>query len=60
VRKADRSRFFYLRAALRLGTSDQAGALLDLETAVALWPAPENRAIKALQNVWRASVGKPL
>ena len=60
VRKADRSRFFYLRAALRLGTSDQAGALLDLETAVALWPARENRAIQALENVRRAAFGKPL
>lgn len=60
VRKADRSRFFYLRAALRLATSDQAGAILDLETAVALWPARENRAIRALENVRRAGIGKPL
>jgi hypothetical protein len=60
VRKPDRSRFFYLRAALRLSAADQAGALLDLEQAVALWPARENRAIRALENVRRAAIAKPL
>lgn len=60
ARKADRSRFFYLRAALRLGANDAAGAIADLETAVALWPARENRAIRALEDVRRATGGKPL
>jgi hypothetical protein len=60
VRKAERSRFFYLRAALRLGGNDPTGAIADLETAVALWPARENRAIRALENVRHATGGKPL
>jgi hypothetical protein len=60
VRKADRSKFFYLRAALRLGGNDPAGAIADLETSVALWPARENRAVRALEDVRRTTVGKPL
>jgi hypothetical protein len=53
VRKVHRSRYFLLRARLRLDLGDRAGAIQDFETAVALWPAPENRAIKPLEELYR-------
>jgi hypothetical protein len=57
ARKAERAKYFYLRARLRLDMGDRAGALRDLETAVEVWPARENAAQAALDNV-RAAAGR--
>jgi len=47
------SRFFYIRGVLRANVSDAAGAARDLETAVSVWPAPDNAAFKELQEQYR-------
>ncbi len=57
AKKEQRSKYFYLRAALRLGLGERAGALADLETSIAVWPAQSNPAFKALQNVRAAGGG---
>jgi len=49
--KMYRAKYFYVRAALRLGNGDRAGALEDLGTSGAIWPARANPALKALENV---------
>jgi hypothetical protein len=58
VGKAEKSRFFYLRAVLRQETGDKAGAVTDWETAFALWPVEYNRAITALENTYGAAGNK--
>lgn len=55
--KMHRAKYFYVRAALRLGMRDSAGAVGDLETAISVWPARANPAFKALDNV-RAAGGR--
>jgi hypothetical protein len=55
--KDRRARFFELRAYLRLNQGDRAGAVRDLETALAVWPSPKNRASVPLADLqasrWR-------
>ena len=51
--KAERSRFFYLRGVVQQAVGDKAGATRDWETALALWPVGNNRAIAALEEVYR-------
>lgn len=53
VRKVHRSKYFYLRAALRLDLGDRAGAIGDFETALSLWPSRTNRAIEPLESLYR-------
>ena len=53
VPKAFRSKFFYLRGVIRLDLGDRRGALEDFETAVQAWPAPDNNAIRPLQDLYR-------
>jgi hypothetical protein len=55
VGKGYRSRFFYLRGALRLDVGDRAGALSDFETALAVWPSPGNPATRPLRDLYRAT-----
>ena len=57
ARKEHRAKYFYLRAALRLGLGERAGALGDLETAISVWPARDNPAFRALENVRAAGGG---
>ena len=52
VPKPQRARYFYLRGALR-ADRDRAGTLGDFETAITVWPAPENPAIKPLEDLYR-------
>ena len=58
VGKAEKSRFFYLRGALRQVTGDEAGAATDWETAFALWPVENNRAMAALEETYRSAGNK--
>jgi hypothetical protein len=58
VDKSQKSRFFYLRGALRQETGDKAGAAMDWETAFELWPVERNRAITALEETYRAAGNK--
>ena len=51
--KAHVSRFFYLRGALRSNMGDRTGATQDLETAVAVWPREDNKAIEQLEDLYR-------
>jgi 4-amino-4-deoxy-L-arabinose transferase-like glycosyltransferase len=53
VPKENLSRFFYIRGVLRANVRDNAGAARDLETAVSIWPAPNNSAFKELQEHYR-------
>ncbi|HET7363886.1 MAG TPA: DUF2723 domain-containing protein [Burkholderiales bacterium] len=55
VPKEHLSRFFYLRGALRANMGDEAGALRDFDTAFTVWPVAENRAVKPLKDLYRAS-----
>jgi len=55
VTKDHLSRFFYLRGALRANMGDQAGAVRDFDTAFTMWPVAENKAIKPLEDLYRAS-----
>ncbi|MGH8726502.1 MAG: hypothetical protein ACREU1_16735, partial [Burkholderiales bacterium] len=50
VPKEHLSRFFYIRGVVRDNLRDKQGATGDLETAVSVWPAPDNPAFKALQD----------
>lgn len=47
------ARFFEVRAYVRLEGGDRARAVRDLETALAIWPVPENGAIAALEDLYR-------
>jgi transmembrane protein TMEM260 (protein O-mannosyltransferase) len=53
VAKQNLSRFFYLRGAIRVNLRDIRGAIQDFETAVSVWPAPANAAIKPLEDLYR-------
>jgi hypothetical protein len=53
--KADTARYFELRAYLRAGQQDARGTLEDLDAAVSFWPVPENSAVRALDEHYRAA-----
>jgi len=53
VLKEHLSRFFYIRGVLRTNLRDNAGAVRDLETAVSVWPSPDNLAFKELETQFR-------
>ena len=53
VPKEHLSRFFYIRGVLRDNLRDSPGAAGDLETAVSVWPSPDNPAFGALQEHYR-------
>jgi hypothetical protein len=51
--KSHVSRFFYLRGVVRANMGDRLGATQDLDTAVAVWPREDNKAIEQLENLYR-------
>jgi hypothetical protein len=53
IPKSHQSRFFYLRGAVRADLRDIAGAVQDFETALSIWPTPDNMAIKTLEDLYR-------
>ncbi len=53
VNKDHLSRLFQLRAALRLDSGDRSGAIEDFETALTVWPSPNNPALAALEDLYR-------
>ena len=55
VPKQHLSGYFLLRGVLRANTQDTPGAIRDFETALSLWPAPQNGAIEPLETLYRAS-----
>jgi len=48
-------RVFELRAYLRLERGDRLGAIEELETAVSIWPVSSNRAVTALEDLYRST-----
>jgi hypothetical protein len=58
VPKEHLSRFFYIRGVLRENLRD-AGAVADLETAVSVWPSPDNPAFINLQEHYRRTGNDP-
>lgn len=46
-------RYFHLRGALRASTGDRPGALKDMDSALSIWPAPDNPAIGSLEELFR-------
>lgn len=58
VPKEHLSRFFYIRGVLRENLRD-AGATGDLETAVSVWPSPDNPAFISLQDHYRRTGNEP-
>jgi hypothetical protein len=50
VPKEHLSHFFYIRGVLRENLRDGPGAAADLDTAVSVWPVPENAAFKTLEE----------
>ncbi len=57
--KAHRMRFFYLRGALRLDQGDREGAIGDFETALHIWPSPDNPATRPLRDLTGRSEPRP-
>jgi hypothetical protein len=57
ARKPHRAKYFYLRAALRLSRGDAAGAQREIEASIAAWPAAANPALRARDNLRRATGG---
>jgi hypothetical protein len=53
VPKEQLSAFFRVRGVLRDNLREDAGALRDLETAVAIWPGPDNPAFMILRDRYR-------
>lgn len=53
VPKFYRSKFFWLRGVVRLDLGDKKGATDDFETALYAWPAPENGAVRPLQDLYQ-------
>ena len=53
------ARFFSLRGAVRANMQDKPGAIRDLETAIALWPVPDNSAIQPLEDLYRETDNGP-
>lgn len=51
ARKEQRATYFYLRGALRLDQGDRAGATRDFQTALEIWPSPQNRAKVPLDDL---------
>lgn len=51
--KDERARFFHLRGAMRAGMGDKAGAQRDFEAALSVWPARDNPAAQALEELRR-------
>jgi hypothetical protein len=56
--KLHQSRFFHLRGALRLDMGERAAAIRDFETALSLWPVPENPALPPLEDLYREAGDK--
>jgi hypothetical protein len=52
VAKDELARFFHLRASVRASIGDEAGAVRDFETALAVWPAPDNPAVEPLEELY--------
>jgi hypothetical protein len=44
--------YFVLRGVLRANTGDPSGAVADLETALTLWPSPQNSALDPLEQLY--------
>ena len=53
VHKEHLSRYFYVRGALRAGTGERRGAILDLETAISIHRLDGNPAIPLLEDLYR-------
>jgi hypothetical protein len=51
--KEERARFFQLRGAMRAGAGDETGAQRDFEAALWVWPARDNPAMQALEELRR-------
>jgi len=47
------SRFFRIRAILRLDVGDKRGAIDDFKTAISVWTTPDNQAVAALEDLYR-------
>jgi hypothetical protein len=52
VPKQHLSQFFNIRGIVRVNLGDRPGAIRDLETAVSVWPVPDNGAIKVLEGLY--------
>ena len=50
--KGQLSLFFSVRGTVRADMNDTSGAIRDFETALSVWPSPDNRAIKALEDLY--------
>ncbi len=53
--KSHKSRYFYVRGALRLDVGDKQGAVRDFQTSLEVWPSPENPAARPLKDALAAS-----
>ena len=53
--KSHKSRYFYVRGALRLDVGDKPGAVRDFQTSLEVWPSPENPAARPLKDALAAS-----
>ena len=55
VPKAYLSKYFALRGVLRASLNDRRGAIEDLETALAVWPSPDNLAVRSLEEIYQSA-----
>ncbi len=47
------SKYFAIRGILRANQNDRSGAIDDLETALSVWPSPDNRAVRSLEEIYK-------
>jgi hypothetical protein len=57
--KPHKSRYFYLRGALRLDQGDKAGAMRDFQSAWDIWPSPLNQAMRPLKDLAANAAAQP-
>ncbi|MFZ1909132.1 MAG: DUF2723 domain-containing protein [Burkholderiales bacterium] len=47
------SMYFAIRGVLRANLNDRRGAIEDLESALSVWPSPDNRAVGSLEEIYK-------
>ncbi|MGA8050553.1 MAG: DUF2723 domain-containing protein, partial [Burkholderiales bacterium] len=52
IPKAYLSKYFAIRGILRANLHDRPGAIDDLETALSVWPSPDNIAVRSLEEIY--------
>lgn len=55
VPKQYMSKYFAIRGILRANLNDSSGAISDLNTALSVWPSPDNIAVRSLEELYKSA-----